>query len=150
MIWGCHSFDGGKLHAIFFAYGSYSSVDARLKVIWKAITNKGITGYIYSPGFGKSKSIEKEIARCQDYGIIHGDINHDTHLYMLELASLRKIAREGETSQEVVRRLIEEHRLMANGQKDYTRLQQLNEEYIKNLKDGEKVLSEIRTELNKL
>jgi len=147
MIWGCHSFEGGKLHAIFSSHGSNSLLEARLTIIWKAITNKGIVGYVYSKEHGVSKSIERELEFLSNYGIVHGILNNDTHLYMLEFASLRKIAREGETPQQVVRRLIEEHRLMANGQKDYTKLQKLNGEYMNSCKESAKVLTEIQNEV---
>lgn len=120
MIWGCHSFEGGKLHAIFSSHGSNSSLEARLTIIWKALTNKGIIGYIYSKEYGgESKNIEKDFEHFSDYGIIHGDIDHDTHNYMLAIASLRKIGKELEleTTQEVVIRLIEEHKAKCNLEK---------------------------------
>lgn len=150
MIWGCHSFEGGRLHAIFSSHGSGSVIEARLTVIWKALTNKGIIGYIYSQNVAKSKSIEKEFDNFSDYGMVHGNINHDTHIYMLELASIRKIAREGETTQEVVRRLIDEHKMIANEQKDYTKIQKLNEAYMESCKEGEKLLSAICGEIDRL
>jgi predicted CopG family antitoxin len=110
MIWGCHSFEGGRLHAIFSSHGINGELETRLSVIWKVLTKKGIIGYIYSKEHGESRSIENEFNNFSDYGIVHGDIDHDNHIYIFELASLRKISNEGESIQEVVRRLINEHK----------------------------------------
>ena len=119
MIWGCHSFEGGKLHAIFSSHGNNSSLETRLIIIWKALTNKGIIGYVYSKEHGKSKSIERELEFFSNYGIVHGLLNNDTHVHICQIADLRKIAKELglKTNQEVVKRLIEEHKAKCNLEK---------------------------------
>lgn len=119
MIWGCHSFEGGKLHAIFSSHGSNSLLEARLTIIWKALTNKGIIGYIYSKEHGKSKCIERELEFFSNYGIVHGILNNDNHIYMCQMADLKKIGKEFGlgTTQEVVARLIEEHKAKCNLEK---------------------------------
>jgi len=81
MIWGCHSFEGGRIHAIFTMYYS-QKLYARLYVIWQALTKPGIIGYVYATNTGnKSKSIENEIEKMGNYGIVHGKLNFETHNY---------------------------------------------------------------------
>ena len=67
---GCHSFESGKLHAIFDAYTD-SGVDTRFEIIWQALTKRGIVGYVYYRGAHKSDSIERDINKMGDYGKIY-------------------------------------------------------------------------------
>jgi hypothetical protein len=56
--WGCHSFEGGKIHAIFEMYGGEGfGITTRLNVLWKALTARGIIGVVYSSYYGHSDSM---------------------------------------------------------------------------------------------
>jgi hypothetical protein len=86
MKWGCHSFGG--IHAIFSMYDG-SSLKTRLEIIKKAITSRGIIGYVYCSKYGESKSIESAIDVMGNYGIVHGSINCEQHnYYRCEVAPL--------------------------------------------------------------
>ncbi len=79
--WGCHSFEGGKIHAIFEMYADCADW-TRLRILWWVLTKKGIIGLVYSSHYGSSDlRIEMEVEQMGDYGIIHGEKRHDTHDY---------------------------------------------------------------------
>ncbi len=79
MRWGCHSF--GEIHAIFSYHGSNSDIETRLKIIWRALTTKGIVGFVYAPSTGVSKYLESKIETMANYGIVHGSKNFEQHIY---------------------------------------------------------------------
>lgn len=78
MRWGCHSFGG--IHAIFSVY-SGSSLKTRFEIIKKILTCQGIIGFVYCSRYGESSSIEGEIEKMGNYGIVHGKINCEQHNY---------------------------------------------------------------------
>ena len=76
--WGCHSFEGGRIHAIFEMYADWP----RLRILWWALTKHGIIGLVYSSEYGgMDKGIEQELEHMGDYGIVHGVMQCDTHNY---------------------------------------------------------------------
>jgi len=64
--WGCHSFEGGRLHAVFNVY--YTDWLARLIIVWRAIRESGVEGLVIRDG--DKGGLQRDVPNMADYGII--------------------------------------------------------------------------------